>query len=116
MKNKIKNILKTIFQFIVNPRLFLCFGLAWLITNGWSYIFVGIGTYWEIEWMIAVGSGYLAILWLPFTPEKLLTVSIAIGLLRVLFPNDQKTLAVLKRMYKNAKRKVKKITRKKKKA
>lgn len=115
MKDKIKKVLKTIIQFIVNPRLLLCFGIAWLITNGWSYIFVGIGTYWKIEWMIAVGSGYLAILWLPITPEKIITVSISIALLRTLFPNDQKTLAVLKLMYAKAKRSVKNLTRKKKK-
>ncbi len=59
--------------------------------------------------MIAVGSGYLAFLWLPITPEKIFTISISIALLRVLFPNDQKTLAVLKTMYAKARRSVKKI-------
>ena len=49
--------------------------------------------------MIAVAGGYLAFLWFPFSPEKLVTVAIAIALLRWLFPEDQKTLQVLRDMY-----------------
>lgn len=95
MKDKIKKIV----QFIANPRLLLCFGLAWLITNGWSYILLAVGTWLGIGWMIGVASAYLAFLWLPVSPEKLVTVAIAMFLLRWLFPNDQKTLGVLKNMY-----------------
>ena len=94
MKEKLKKFV----QFIMNPRLLLCFGLAWIITNGWSYIVFAVGTYFGIEWMIAVGGGYLAFLWLPVSPEKIVTVAISIVLLRFLFPNDQKTLAVLLHM------------------
>ena len=36
-------------QFLFNPRFLFCFGIAWLITNGWSYILFGIGTYFQIE-------------------------------------------------------------------
>ena len=95
MKQKIK----TIVQFILNPRFLLCFGIAWLITNGWSYIVFAFGTWLGISWMIAVSSAYMALLWFPFTPEKLITVVIAMALLRWLFPNDQKTLGILKDMY-----------------
>jgi hypothetical protein len=49
--------------------------------------------------MIAVSGAYLTFLWLPISPEKIVTVAIAMGLLRFLFPNDQKTLGVLKNMY-----------------
>ena len=58
--------------------------------------------------MVAVATGYLAFLWLPISPEKIVTVAIAIVLLRWLFPNDRKTLAVLKRMKNSVKRKLKK--------
>ncbi len=108
MKEKIKHFLKKAILFITNPRLLLCLGIAWLITNGWSYILLGIGTYWKIEWMIAVASAYLAFLWLPVSPEKIATVAIAIALLKFLFPNDKKTLAVLKDMYAKAKSVIKK--------
>ena len=98
MKEKIRQWLKIAVQFLLNPRLLFCFGIAWIITNGWSYILFGLGTYFEIGWMVAVAGSYLAFLWFPFSPEKLATVAIAIFLLRRLFPKDQKTLAVLRQM------------------
>ncbi len=96
---KIKSAAVKVIQFIMNPRFLLCFGLAWIITNGWSYIMFAVGTYLNIKWMIGVSSAYLAFLWLPISPEKLATVTIAMALLRWLFPNDEKTLAVLKKLY-----------------
>ncbi len=99
MKEKLKKIL----EFILNPRLLLCVAIAWLITNGWSYLMFGFGTYFEIGWMIAVSGAYLAFLWLPISPEKILTFTIAIGLLRFLFPNDTKTLGVLRDLHQKAK-------------
>ncbi len=99
MKQKTKKII----QFIANPKLLLCFGIAWIITNGWSYIFLGIGTYYGIGWMVAVSVAYLTFLWLPVSPEKIVTFLIAIGLLRLLFPKDEKTLAVLKSGFEKAK-------------
>ena len=100
---KLRANLKRTWQFIANPRLILCFMIGWIITNGWSYIMFGVGTALGIEWMIAVGGAYMALLWLPFTPEKIITCAIAIALLRWLFPNDTKTLAVLRGWYDKAK-------------
>ena len=94
-------------QFLLNPRFLLCFGLAWMITNGWSYVMFGLGTWLNIHWMIVVAGGYLAFLWLPVSPEKIVTVAIAIALLRLLFPNDQKTLAVLRELREKARAKMK---------
>ena len=104
---KLKQNLKKAVQFIANPRLILCFMIGWMITNGWSYILFGLGTYLGIEWMIAVSGAYLAFLWLPISPEKIATVAIAIALLRFLFPKDEKTLAVLRNMYHKAKSAIK---------
>ena len=103
MKQKLKKIV----QFVLNPRLLLCVGIAWMITNGWSYIVFAVGTYFGIGWMTAVGGAYLAFLWLPISPEKIVTFAIALALLRWFFPNDQKTLAVLKDLYEKAKAVVK---------
>ncbi len=99
MKDKLKKIL----LFLTNPRLLLCVAIAWMITNGWSYVLFGIGTYYGIAWMTAAAGAYLAFLWLPISPEKLVTFAIAIALLRFLFPNDQKTLAVLKHLHQKTK-------------
>ncbi len=81
-----------------------------MITNGWAYVMTGLGALFKIPWMIAVGGAYLAALWVPFTPEKILTVFISIWLLKILFPKDQKTLAVLIEM----KEKVKSVIKSKK--
>ncbi len=102
-KVTIKEKIKKLIQFILNPRFLFCFGLAWMITNGWCYIFIGVGTYYDIEWMFYVGTTYLAFLWLPITPEKIITIPLAIAFLKWFFPKDEKTLAVLQQMYQKAK-------------
>ncbi len=111
-KQKIKAKIVKILQFLLNPRFLLCFGLAWLITNGWSYVLFTIGTFFKIEWMMWVSGAYLAFLWLPLSPEKLVTVAIAVFLLNRLFPEDEKTLAVLKNMRKSLKVKKEEIKKK----
>lgn len=107
MLEKIKRFLKKALLFITNPRLLLCFGIAWIITNGWSYILLGIGTWLGIEWMQVVAGAWLTFLWIPGTPEKVVTVALSIVFLRFLFPNDQKTLQVLKDIGAKTKEKVK---------
>ena len=84
-----------------------------MITNGWSYVAFTVGMFFNIGWLIAVSSAYLAFLWLPISPEKLVTVAIAMFLLRWLFPNDERTLGVLKEMYALLREKV--LSRKKRK-
>lgn len=94
-RQKLKKILITAVKFVTNPRFLLCFGVGWIITNGWAYVGLAIGTLLELPWLIAACGTYMAFLWFPFTPEKLITVTIAIFLLKRFFPNDKKTLAVL---------------------
>ena len=94
-KDNLKKWIKTAVGFILNPRLLLCFGIAWMITNGWAYVLLGLGIFFDSVWMQAVGGAYLGLLWIPMTPEKIITVAISIFLLRVLFPKDEKTLGVL---------------------
>jgi hypothetical protein len=76
MKDKTKEKLKKAIQFIANPRLLVCLGIAWIITNGWSYVCLGLGTVLGWNWMIAIATAYMAFLWFPFTPEKILTTII----------------------------------------
>lgn len=92
---KVKKFLKSACQFLLNPHLLLCFGIAWIITNGWAYIVLGLGLFIKNEWLIGIATGYLTILWIPFTPEKIITVIIAMFLLKLIFPNDKKTLQKL---------------------
>lgn len=109
LKPKIKYWVKTVLEFILNPRLLLCFGLAWIITNGWAYITAAIAVWLDIGWLGAIAGGYLAALWIPFTPEKIITVIIAIFLLKLLFPKDKKTLEKLHNMKEKAKAEIKKL-------
>ena len=83
-------------RILLNPRLLVCLFIAWMLTNGWSYIFFGLGTFLKIGWMQWVGGAYMSLLWLPFTPEKLITLIIALFLLRWLFPQDERTLGELR--------------------
>ena len=53
--------------------------------------------------MTGVASAYLALLWIPVTPEKIVTVTIAIALLRLIFPEDKKTLDTLRKILQKAK-------------
>lgn len=96
LKKRILQTLKKWLLVILNPKLFLCLFIAWMITNGWSYIFTVLGTTFDITWMTVAGTAYMSLLWVPFTPEKILTVIIALFLMRAIFPNDKKTIAVLK--------------------
>lgn len=114
VSNKVKSKLRKIVQLIANPRLLLCIMLAWFITNGWSYLMFGIGTYLNIHWMTAISGAYLAFLWLPVSPEKIVTFAISIVLLRWLYPKDERTLAVLKELYDKAKNAIKNKRTKKK--
>jgi len=96
-RENIEKKLRSWARFLLNPRLLLCLLIAWMITNGWSYVMFGLGLILKIEWMYMVGGAYMSLLWLPFTPEKLITVLIAIGLMRFLYPKDQRTLGVLRK-------------------
>lgn len=57
--------------------------------------------------MVTVSGAYIAFLWLPISPEKIVTFAISITLLRWLFPEDRTTLAVLKKIYNKAKNAIK---------
>lgn len=76
---------------------------------------LGLGILFDVAWMQAVGGGYLAFLWMPVTPEKIVTTIIAIFLLKWLFPKDEKTLGVLMDILEKAKAKLHRRGNKKKK-
>ena len=108
IKSVIKKWCKIIIEFCLNPRFLLCFGIGWIITNGWAYIATAFGLWFGIDWLLAVGAAYLTALWIPFTPEKIITVIIAIFLLKKFFPNDKKTLERLHKMKESVKKATKK--------
>ena len=69
----------------LTPKMAISFGIAWMITNGWCYVFIALGTRLGIRWMWIVGSTWAGILWLPFAIEKPVTFAIALWLQKILF-------------------------------
>ena len=92
LKDTIKQKIKLWMKLILNWRFLVCFGLAWMITNGWSYILLIVGLTLELKWMSGIALSYITFIWLPVTPEKIITVSIALFLVRWLFPKHNQEL------------------------
>lgn len=88
-----KRFFKWIWKYLkpfTNWKFLVSFGLAWCITNGWSYAFLVLGPILKIPWMTTVGAAYTAFLYMPFTVEKLVTIPIAMFFQKILFPHDEK--------------------------
>ena len=95
MSKKTQKMLITVRNSLLNPRLLLCVGLSWIITNGWAYIFIFLGIKLHIGWMAKIAGIYIGILYSPLCVEGILTIAISIFLLKKLFPNDKYTLKLL---------------------
>lgn len=114
IRHRIALFCKKAIAFLLNPRLLLCVGVAWMLTNGWCYLFLFFGLRFGITWMASVGGAYAAFLWFPFTPEKVATAAIALFLLRRWFPHDTATLKVLTDAFARAKKSLARRKKKKK--
>ena len=73
----IKELLKKVKPYLT-WKMAISFGIAWVITNGWSYLAILFGLLFDIQWLLSIGLGYQAILWLPFTVEKPITFAIGV--------------------------------------
>ena len=107
-------IIKIWLKRLLNWRFLICFGIAWMITNGWAYIFISLGAILKIDWMRNIGVGYMALLWMPWTPEKLITIPIAIWLLKKIFPKNYELIAELEKELSELKKKNPSVRRRKK--
>lgn len=83
--NNVLNFFIELLRLFKRPTLFISFAIAWFFTNGHAYALFGIGIAFHIEWMKWYGGTYLAILWMPFTPEKLITIPLAFYIEKILF-------------------------------
>ena len=68
-------------------RILICYLPFWFIASGWTYIALAIGNAW---WKTIAGV-WLAWLWTPFCPEKLITIPLTIWLHKKIFPNKSTT-------------------------
>ena len=77
----------------------LCFGIAWMVSNGWAYIFFFVGKALLINWMFSIGASYLAFIYMPWSLEKpIITIPLARFLVRKIFPNDFHIIKLLDKM------------------
>lgn len=84
-----KKVLIEVIDFITDWRTFVSFMIVWMFTNGWAYAFMIIGPRFNIQWMSIVGYAYMGFLWMPFTPEKVVTIPLTIYLKGKLFPKNK---------------------------
>ena len=84
-KIQINAFFKRIWAFLRDWRNALCFGIAWIITNGWGWFFLIAGPIFGAKWMTRIGGAYIAFLWLPMVNEKVVTVALAVLIKKTLF-------------------------------
>lgn len=112
MKKLIKKIGVYISPFI-DLKLLLIYTPIWFLMSGWTYLFIFLGMKYRINWMLIAGSTWTGILWLPFTPEKIITIPLTLFLYTKIFGNkDKKTIFKLERMHEQAKEDLKLIKQK----
>ena len=70
--------IKTYISPFLNWRILVIYVPIWFIMSGWTYLFIYLGTKYHIGWMLASGTFWATVLWLPITPEKLITIPLTI--------------------------------------
>lgn len=107
LKLWLKNLILKIWIYIkpfFNWRFLISFSIPWFIVNGWAWAGAALMTIIGPNWFTIAATTWLGILWLPWTPEKLVTIPIAMWIHTRLFKNDKKTRIDLQIMYTQAQR------------
>ena len=76
--HKLFNKIKTYIAPFLNWRILIIYLPIWFIMSGWTYLFIFLGTKHHISWMLAAGTFWATLLWLPITPEKLITIPLTL--------------------------------------
>jgi len=66
-------------------KMLLTFGTVWILTTGWSYVFIVVGASNDIDWMVKLGTGAQFFFWNPLVNEKLVTIPFSIWLHKKIF-------------------------------
>lgn len=81
------NWLSYLFKKYIKPfltwRILIIYIPIWFIFSGWSMVGIAIGK----GWFRAVSISWQTFLWMPFCPEKLITIPLTIWLHTKIFPN-----------------------------
>lgn len=104
---KLKSIVNKLWIYInpfLNFKLLLIYIPIWFLMSGWTYLFIFLGMKYQINWMLISGSTWAGILWLPCTPEKIITIPLTLFLYTKIFGNkNTKTIEKLNKMHAQAK-------------
>ena len=92
-------------KILSNFKFLLSYCIAYIIVNGWSYVFVAIGYVFNITWLFTTGITWLTILWMPNGVCFIVTIPPAILIHWWLFKDKIK-------LHKEETRKMKIITKK----
>ena len=84
--------IKTYISPFLNWRILIIYVPIWFIMSGWTYLFIYLGTCHRVGWMLAAGTFWATILWLPFTPEKLITIPLTLFIYVKLFGHGNEKL------------------------
>lgn len=103
MKKIIKKILIYIRPFC-KWQFLISYFIPFMIVNGWAWIGFFLSPIIGLNWFTISATTWLAILWLPCTPEKLITIPLALWIHTKLFGKKGKTHYQLVRMYAEAKK------------
>ena len=87
--------IKTYISPFLNWRILIIYVPIWFIMSGWTYLFIYLGTRHHIGWMLAAGTFWATVLWLPFTPEKLITIPLTLYLYVKLFGKGNEKLEAM---------------------
>lgn len=90
--------MKVFVQPFLNWRFLVSYLIPWTITNGWAWLGTFLLPIIGTNWFTVASSAWLAFLWMPWTPEKILILPAALWLHGILFKNDPKTKAQLTKM------------------
>lgn len=87
--HKLFNKIKTYISPFLNWRILVIYVPIWFLMSGWTYLFIYLGTRHHVGWMLAAGTFWATVLWLPFTPEKLITIPLTLYLYVKLFGHKE---------------------------
>ena len=95
MKKLFKKILLKLYQFIkfiLDWRTFMCYIPVWFVFSGWTYVVLIYGS----PWWRTIAGAWLAMLWMPWCPEKLITIPLSLWIKKILFKKENLYMATEK--------------------
>ena len=95
MKQLIKKLIHKLYEFIrfiLDWRTLMCYIPVWFAFSGWTYVVIIYGS----PWWKTIAGAWLAMLWMPWCPEKLITIPLTLWIKKILFKKENLYMATEK--------------------